>query len=106
MKELSDTIGVELSFPNSFLEKGHFQERDLILVDKIPLAFHIQTDNGKRLNNKKYINLINLNKINQINLKKKIEKNVNFFSKPQSSLSKKLKKNTLYKVCNIIKKNI
>ena len=66
----------------------------------------IQTDNGKRLNNKKYINLINLNKINQINLKKKIEKNVNFFSKPQSSLSKKLKKNTLYKVCNIIKKNI
>ena len=48
MKELSETIGVELSFPNSFLEKGHFQERDLILVDKIPLAFQIQTDNGKK----------------------------------------------------------
>ena len=39
MKELSDVIGIDLNFPNLFLEKGHFQERDLILVDKIPLAF-------------------------------------------------------------------
>ncbi len=47
MKELSDVIGIDLNFPDLFLEKGHFQERDLILVDKIPLAFQIQTDSGK-----------------------------------------------------------
>ncbi|MBF26703.1 MAG: RNA-binding protein [Euryarchaeota archaeon] len=47
MKELSDVIGIELNFPNLFLERGHFQERDLILVDKVPLAFQILTDSGK-----------------------------------------------------------
>lgn len=47
MSEISDIIGVELNFPTSFLEKGHFQERDLILVDKMPLAIQIDTDNGK-----------------------------------------------------------
>ena len=47
MSEISDLMGVELNFPTSFLEKGHFQERDLILVDKIPLAIQIGTQEGK-----------------------------------------------------------
>ena len=47
MKELSDLVGIDLNFPSQFLERGHFQERDLILVDKVPLAFQIQTDSGK-----------------------------------------------------------
>ena len=47
MQEISERIGVELNLSSSFLEKGHFQERDLILVDKIPLAIQIQTDSEK-----------------------------------------------------------
>ena len=46
-RELSDLIGVELNFPSLFLERGHFQDRDLILVDKVPLAFEIKTEFGK-----------------------------------------------------------
>ncbi len=48
MQEISERIGVELSISGSFLERGHFQEKDLILVDKLPLAMQIKTDAGKR----------------------------------------------------------
>ena len=47
IQEISERIKVELNLSNSFLERGHFQERDLILVDKIPLAMQIQTDSGR-----------------------------------------------------------
>ena len=47
IQEISERIDVELNLSSSFLERGHFQERDLILVDKIPLAMQIQTDTGK-----------------------------------------------------------
>ena len=47
IQEISERIKVELNLSNSFLERGHFQERDLILVDKIPLAMQIQTDTGR-----------------------------------------------------------
>ena len=47
IQEISERIKVELNLSNSFLERGHFQERDLILVDKIPLAMQIKTDSGR-----------------------------------------------------------
>ena len=47
VQEISKRIKVEINLSNYFLERGHFQERDLILVDKIPLAMQIQTDEGK-----------------------------------------------------------
>jgi hypothetical protein len=46
IQEISERIDVKLDLSGSFLERGHFQERDLILVDKIPLAMQIQTDSG------------------------------------------------------------
>tara|TARA_B100000900_G_C20589030_1_gene720861 strand:+ start:146 stop:682 length:537 start_codon:yes stop_codon:yes gene_type:complete len=47
MNELAEITGKELNISNQFLERGHFQEKDLILVDKVPLAFQVQTDLGK-----------------------------------------------------------
>ena len=46
--ELSERIGVAIDTQLAFLEKGNFENRDLILVDRIPLAMQVETDSGKK----------------------------------------------------------
>ena len=46
--ELSERIGEKIEISSAFLEKGNFENQDLILVDRIPLAFHVETDSGKK----------------------------------------------------------
>jgi len=46
--ELSERIGVAIETQSTFLEKGNFENRDLILIDRIPLAMQVETDSGKK----------------------------------------------------------
>ena len=44
-EELGSWIGHEVDL-SGFLEQAHFQETDLILVDKVPLAMRIEVGGG------------------------------------------------------------
>jgi len=43
---LTDSVGLELDLTESFLERGHFEGRDLILVDRVPLGMHLDSGEG------------------------------------------------------------
>ena len=43
---LTDSVGLELDLAESFLERGHFEGRDLILVDRVPLGMHLDSGEG------------------------------------------------------------
>ncbi len=46
LSELMDSVGLDLDLSESFLERAHFEERDLILVDRVPLGMRMETDDG------------------------------------------------------------
>ena len=43
---LTESVGLELDLAESFLERGHFEGRDLILVDRVPLGMHLASGEG------------------------------------------------------------
>ena len=43
---LTESVGLELDLTESFLERGHFEGRDLILVDRVPLGMHLDSGEG------------------------------------------------------------
>lgn len=43
---LTESVGLELDLAESFLERGHFEGRDLILVDRVPLGMHLDSGEG------------------------------------------------------------
>ncbi|MFL2966063.1 MAG: PUA domain-containing protein [Candidatus Thalassarchaeaceae archaeon] len=46
--ELSERIGVDIDGRTVFLEKANFDNRDLLLVDKTPLAMQVETEDGRK----------------------------------------------------------
>ena len=46
--ELSERIGVDIDGRTVFLEKANFDNRDLLLVDKMPLAMQVETEDGRK----------------------------------------------------------
>ena len=46
--ELSSRISMDIDIKSAFLEKGNFDNRDLLLVDKTVLAMQVETDDGKK----------------------------------------------------------
>ncbi len=46
--ELSARIDVEIEAKSAFLEKANFDNRDLLLVDKTPLAMLVETEEGRK----------------------------------------------------------
>lgn len=61
---------------------------------------------SKNLHNQKFINLLTISKIKKNLFNKLMDKHVNFFSKPNSNISKKLRINSVKKIARIIEKNI
>ena len=45
--ELSKRIGVELDFASAFLEKANFDNHDLLLVDRVPLAMQLKNQSDE-----------------------------------------------------------
>ena len=39
--KLTESVGLELDLSESFLERGHFEGQDLILVDRVPVGIHL-----------------------------------------------------------------
>jgi len=48
VQELSKRIGVELDLAPAFLEKANFDNQDLLLVDRVPLAMLVETEEGQK----------------------------------------------------------
>ena len=48
VQELSTRIGVELDLASAFLEKANFDNQDLLLVDRVPLAMQVETEEGQK----------------------------------------------------------
>ena len=48
VQELSKRIGVELDLTSAFLEKANFDNQDLLLVDRVPLAMQVETEEGHK----------------------------------------------------------
>jgi len=46
IRQLGGSVGLELDLAESFLERGHFEGRDLILVDRVPLGIQVETEGG------------------------------------------------------------
>ena len=46
--ELSERIGVDIDISTAFLEKANFDNRDLLLVERIPLAMKVETEEGNK----------------------------------------------------------
>ena len=46
--ELSERIGVDIDGRTVFLEKANFDNRDMLLVDKTPLAMQVETEDGRK----------------------------------------------------------
>ena len=46
LSELMSSVGLDLDLSESFLERAHFEGRDLILVDRVPLGMRMETDDG------------------------------------------------------------
>ena len=46
IRQLGESVGLELDLAESFLERGHFEGRDLILVDRVPLGIQVDTEGG------------------------------------------------------------
>ena len=46
LSELLRSVGLDLDLSESFLERAHFEGRDLILVDRIPLGMNFETEGG------------------------------------------------------------
>ena len=44
--ELLRSVGLDLDLSESFLERAHFEGRDLILVDRVPLGVQVETGDG------------------------------------------------------------
>jgi len=44
IRQLGESVGLELDLAESFLERGHFEGRDLILVDRVPLGIQVETE--------------------------------------------------------------
>ena len=44
--ELLSSVGLNLDLSESFLERAHFEGRDLILVDRVPLGMQVETEGG------------------------------------------------------------
>ena len=47
IRRLGESVGLDLDLTESFLEKAHFEGRDLILVDRVPLGMHVETGDGR-----------------------------------------------------------
>lgn len=47
IKEISEVIGKDIQISDKFLEKGNFDDKDILLVDRKILAFQVKTKNGK-----------------------------------------------------------
>ena len=45
--ELSKRIGVEFDFASAFLEKANFDNHDLLLVDRVPLAMQLENQSDE-----------------------------------------------------------
>ena len=48
VQELSKRIGVKLDLAPAFLEKANFDNQDLLLVDRVPLAMLVETEEGQK----------------------------------------------------------
>ncbi len=46
--ELSERIGVDIDGRTVFLEKANFDNRDMLLFDKTPLAMQVETEDGRK----------------------------------------------------------
>ena len=46
LSELLRSVGLDLDLSESFLERAHFEGRDLILVDRVPLGMNVETEGG------------------------------------------------------------
>ena len=44
--ELLRSVGLDLDLSESFLERAHFEGRDLILVDRVPLGMQVEGEGG------------------------------------------------------------
>ena len=66
---------------------------------------NLQARISKNLHDQKYINLLQIRNIKKNSLKKMIDRNINFFFKPNSKISKKLRINSVIKIAHIIEKN-
>ena len=44
--KLTESVGLELDLSESFLERGHFEGQDLILVDRVPVGIHLDSGEG------------------------------------------------------------
>jgi PUA domain protein len=47
INEISVMIGEDIQISDKFLEKGNFDDKDILLVDRKILAFQVDTKNGK-----------------------------------------------------------
>ncbi|RJU84594.1 MAG: RNA-binding protein [Candidatus Poseidoniales archaeon] len=47
IKEVSEMIGKDIQISDKFLEKGNFDDKDILLVDRKILAFQVEIKNGK-----------------------------------------------------------
>ena len=46
LAELLRSVGLDLDLSESFLERAHFEGRDLILVDRVPLGMQVEGEGG------------------------------------------------------------
>ena len=44
IRQLGESVGLELDLAESFLERAHYEGRDLILVDRVPLGMRVETE--------------------------------------------------------------
>ena len=47
INEIVRNIGIEFDISEKFLEKANFDDKDVLLIDRVILAFQVSTENGK-----------------------------------------------------------
>ena len=46
IRQLGESVGLELDLAESFLERGHFEWRYVILVERVPLGIQLEPEGG------------------------------------------------------------